>query len=335
MLQTNTYGEASVSEKKQETFDNVAIIGYNPIGVSIFENPGYLGMFGDDTVGFIRIQSEGISEELPFTGKVLGSIENLANLVEEHEIGQVVVAIDAFDVNRLHSIINACEKLGLEYRLVADLYDLEFGHALKSLFSGSSAGGGFSIRRIFDFFGAAIFLVLALPLWLVISLIIKLESGGSILVSQRRVGMNGKSFRAMKFRTVTADLQKFNELHFATDVRNLQTRFGRMLRSAGLDNLPLLLNILVGNMSFIGPSAERPYYHYRYRQEIPFYENRLKVRPGLVGYARSELSPGSSVEDIREKLKYDFYYVDHSHSPVLNLKILFKSVFASLMKKED
>ncbi len=334
MLETNTYGEASVSEKKHETFKNVAIIGYNPIGVSIFENPGYLGMFGDDTVGFIRIQSEGVSEELPFTGKVLGSIENLAGLVEEHQIGRVVVAVDAFDVNRLHGIINACEKLGLEYRLVADVYDLEFGRALKSLFSGSG-GGGFSIRRIVDILGAAFFLVVSLPLWLLISLFVKLESGGSILVSQRRVGMNGKSFRALKFRTVTADLKKFNELHFATDVRNLQTRFGRMLRSSGLDNLPLLLNILVGDMSFIGPSAERPYYHFRYRQEIPFYENRLKVRPGLVGYARSELSPGSSVEDIREKLKYDFYYVDHSHSPTLNVKILIKSVFASMMKKED
>ncbi|MDP3764305.1 MAG: exopolysaccharide biosynthesis polyprenyl glycosylphosphotransferase [bacterium] len=178
-------------------------------------------------------------------------------------------------------------------------------------------------KRFFDFILAILLTPILFSLGLLIILIIKIEGDGPIFYRQIRVGHKGKNFNLIKFRTMRQDAEK-NGAQWTIENDSRVTKVGRFLRKARLDELPQLINILKGEMSFVGPRAERPEFHQLLVKEIPFYDRRYLVKPGLTGWAQINYTYGSSVEDTKEKLSYDFYYLKN-RSFIFDVGIILKT----------
>ena len=162
-------------------------------------------------------------------------------------------------------------------------------------------------KRVGDLILAAIFGVVSLIFYPFIILLIKVSSSGPILYRQERVGQAGKTFEIIKFRTMIKNAEQKTGAVWAIDNDPRVTAVGRFLRKTRLDEIPQLWNILRGEMSFVGPRAERPEFHELLQKNVPFYEERYLIKPGLTGWAQINFRYGSSVEDAEEKLKYDLY----------------------------
>jgi exopolysaccharide biosynthesis polyprenyl glycosylphosphotransferase len=172
---------------------------------------------------------------------------------------------------------------------------------------------------------ALILLVLTLPLMLLTALLVKLESPGPVFYSQERVGLNGRVFKVVKFRSMRNDAEKDGVPRWATAGDSRVTRIGRILRKVRIDELPQLFCVLKGDMSMVGPRPERPYFVDQLVQDIPFYAVRHSVKPGVTGWAQVSYHYGASKEDTVEKLQYDLYYVKN-HSLFLDVVVLFETI---------
>jgi exopolysaccharide biosynthesis polyprenyl glycosylphosphotransferase len=185
--------------------------------------------------------------------------------------------------------------------------------------------GLIGMKRVADTLLAALLLVVAAPLMIVVAVLVKLTSPGPFLYSQQRMGLNGRSFRLWKFRSMRSDAESSTGPVWAVRHDPRVTPLGRILRRTRLDELPQLFNVLVGDMSLAGPRPERPVFVARFRETIPFYENRLVVRPGLTGWAQVMHRYDESEADVAVKLQYDLFYIKH-WSPLLDLQIGIKTI---------
>jgi sugar transferase (PEP-CTERM system associated) len=187
-----------------------------------------------------------------------------------------------------------------------------------------------TVKRTFDVLAAATLLLLAAPVMLVAALAIWLESGRPVIFRQERTGLNGHSFQLLKFRSMRADAERDGVARWAAAGDSRITPFGRFMRRSRIDELPQIFNILKGEMSFVGPRPERPFFVSQLKHQVPFYTVRHAVKPGLTGWAQVRYSYGASVEDAGRKLEYDLYYVKN-HSLLLDLIILLKTVRVVLL----
>jgi sugar transferase (PEP-CTERM system associated) len=187
-------------------------------------------------------------------------------------------------------------------------------------------GSGFMIaRRLCSTLVAAIGLLLALPLLPFIMLAIKLDSSGPILYRQRRVGLGGEPFHCYKFRTMRKDAEADTGATWAADDDPRITRIGKFLRSSRLDEIPQLWCVLKGDMAFVGPRPERPEFVKWLSEQIPYYGVRHLVRPGITGWAQIQYKYGNTLEDAREKLQYDLFYIKNA-SLGLDVLIIFQTI---------
>jgi sugar transferase (PEP-CTERM system associated) len=189
-----------------------------------------------------------------------------------------------------------------------------------------------AVKRAFDITFASLLLVLALPVMLLTIFLVAIESGFPIFYRQERVGMNGRLFNVIKFRSMRTDAEKDGKPRWATGNDSRVTRVGRFIRKTRIDELPQLINVLKGDMSMVGPRPERPFFVDQLTREIPFYAVRHSVKPGVTGWAQVRYHYGASVEDSAEKLQYDLYYVKN-HTLFLDLVVLFETVGVVLTGK--
>jgi len=189
-----------------------------------------------------------------------------------------------------------------------------------------------AMKRIFDLCIAGLILFVAWPFMLLTAVAVKLESKGPVLYRQVRVGLNGKEFSINKFRSMAQDAEKDGKAVWATKNDARVTRVGAFIRNTRLDELPQLYNVFVGEMSFVGPRPERPQFVEELNEKIPFYDARHRVKPGLMGWAQLKYPYGASVEDARNKLKYDLYYVKN-HSFFIDMLIVIQTVEVVLLGK--
>lgn len=182
-----------------------------------------------------------------------------------------------------------------------------------------------AIKRTFDIIVALILVFLTLPIMVVTALIIAFESGSPIVYRQERVGMRGRTFKVLKFRSMRQDAEKDGQAVWATVGDSRVTAFGRFIRRSRIDELPQFINVLRGEMSFVGPRPERPAFVEILTEQIPFYAVRHSVKPGITGWAQVRYSYGANVEQSMRKLEYDLYYVKN-HSLFLDIRILFETV---------
>ncbi|HQU48614.1 MAG TPA: TIGR03013 family PEP-CTERM/XrtA system glycosyltransferase [Casimicrobiaceae bacterium] len=186
------------------------------------------------------------------------------------------------------------------------------------------------VKRAFDIVVATALLLLASPVMLAAALLIGLESGFPVLYRQERVGLHGRTFNVIKFRSMRHDAEQDGQPRWATAGDARITRLGHFLRHSRIDELPQLINVLRGEMSFVGPRPERPVFVAMLAEKIPFYAIRHSVKPGLTGWAQVRYSYGASVEDSVRKLEYDLYYVKN-HTVFLDLLILLETVRVMLL----
>jgi len=189
-----------------------------------------------------------------------------------------------------------------------------------------------SIKRMLDLSLSMIVFIVAAPLMVLTAIAIALDSSGGVLYSQERVGEDGRVFKIYKFRSMRTDAEHAGTPVWARDKDDRVTRVGRFIRAARLDELPQLWNVMNGDMSFVGPRPERPFFVEQLAQAIPFYMQRHAVKPGLTGWAQVKYRYGSTIEDAMEKLRYDLYYIKHM-SIVFDLTIVLDTVKVILFGK--
>jgi sugar transferase (PEP-CTERM system associated) len=188
------------------------------------------------------------------------------------------------------------------------------------------------VKRMLDLSFSIILALVSAPFMILTALAIRLDSVGPLLYSQERVGENGGVFKIYKFRSMRADAEQAGTPVWARDHDDRVTRVGRFIRTTRLDELPQLWNVMRGDMSFVGPRPERPFFVEQLAREIPFYLQRHAVKPGLTGWAQVKYQYGSTVEDAMEKLRYDLYYIKHL-SIVFDLTIVLDTVKVILFGK--
>lgn len=227
-----------------------------------------------------------------------------------------------------------CKLRGIRVLDLASYFEKTLGQIrLDSLYAGWLIfGDGFNqgrfrslVKRISDIFFSTILLILALPVMLVTTLAIAVESGFPVLYRQERVGLNGRPFNVIKFRSMRSDAESDGKPVWAKSADDRVTKVGRLIRKLRIDELPQLLNVLKGDMSLVGPRPERPFFVDQLTREIPFYAVRHSIKPGVTGWAQVCYHYGATVEDAAEKLQYDLYYVKN-HSLFLDVIILFETI---------
>jgi sugar transferase (PEP-CTERM system associated) len=271
---------------------------------------------------------------------VLGGASEIGRLVVEHHVDRIVVSLsDRRGHLPIEDLLRA-KLAGVRVEDASTTYERLTGKILLDDLKPSSLvfSDGFrasrltwTVKRLLDLVLAAAGLVVTAPLMLLTALAIRLESPGPVLYTQDRVGENGRLFTLYKFRSMRPDAEDGTPVWAGhNDCR--VTRVGRYIRRARLDELPQLWNVLLGDMSFVGPRPERPYFVDRLSAAVPYYVERHSVKPGVTGWAQVKYRYGSSVEDAIEKLRYDLYYIKHQ-SIVFDLTIVLDTVKVILSGK--
>jgi sugar transferase (PEP-CTERM system associated) len=293
-----------------------------------------------DVVGYYAGPNETTAEVSAWG--VLEPDKSLTDIVIEEQVDEIVVALSERrgGAMLLRELLD-CKLQGVRVLDMATHFEKTLGQIrLDSVSAGWLIfGDGFDqsmfrtvVKRIFDLLGAFVLLVLAAPVMLVTAVLIYLESGGPVLYYQERVGLGGRLFNVIKFRSMRTDAEKDGKPRWAAMQDDRVTRVGRIIRKLRIDELPQLLSVLAGDMSLVGPRPERPYFVDKLTQQIPYYAVRQSVKPGVTGWAQVRYHYGSSVEDAVEKLQYDLYYVKN-HTLFLDLVILFETVGVVVMAK--
>jgi len=285
-------------------------------------------------VGFIDDDSAKKNTEIG-AHRVIGATEVISDLVERMEIDAVVVAINREKNRRLISALLDAKLKGVGIFEMESVYEMLTGklpasHLREGWLTFAELQGAergiyrVRVKRLVSLAAASLLLIIALPIVVVTIVAIKFDSRGPIFYRQRRVGLNGKIFEIIKFRSMHQNAEQGTAI-WAIENDPRVTRVGRVLRLLRIDEIPQLWNIIKGEMSLIGPRPERPEFIRDLQKTIPFYCIRHVVKPGVTGWAQVNYKYGSSKEDALEKLQYDLYYVKNL-SFVLDVQILLKTI---------
>lgn len=320
--------------------DRVLVLGANGLGKGIQEKLAKCPQFGHRVIGFMD-ERYAVMEEKQFAGlPVWGKYADLAKVVRREGISGIVIAHESSSIREVLRIFDWVAELPIHIYVVPDLYDVVSGHFKGNLVHGVEMQEVFAfnmppwqvrLKRLMDLTVAGGLLLASFPVLFLTAIIIKLDSKGPIFYSQERVGLYGRPFMVHKFRTMRTDAEKGGP-QWATKNDPRITRIGRFLRKTRIDEIPQLLCVLQGDMSMVGPRPERQHFVERLRQQIPLYMFRLKMKPGLTGWAQVRHSYDTSIEDVQTKLKYDLYYFENM-SILLDVQILFRTVWVVLTGK--
>lgn len=280
-------------------------------------------------------------EETPAMG-LLSSGRSLTDIVLQEKIDEIVVALSERRGGSmpLRELLD-CKLHGVRVVDMATHFEKTLGQIRRDSVSAGWLifGDGFeqglmrtAVKRLFDMVCASALILVTWPLMLVTAILIKLESPGSVLYLQERVGLNGRLFKVVKFRSMCANAEMDGQPRWAAAGDARVTRVGRLIRKLRIDELPQLFSVLGGDMSLVGPRPERPFFVDQLTRELPYYAVRQSVKPGVTGWAQVRYHYGASVEDAAEKLQYDLYYVKN-HSLILDLVVLFETVGVVLLGK--
>jgi sugar transferase (PEP-CTERM system associated) len=286
---------------------------------------------GIDIVGFIDLDA---GQRTIADKKLVNLKGSLLDFVAEHDISEIVLALDD---RRNSNIIDmnavlACKMKGVSVIDAATFFERQMGKIpLDSLSVNSVAmSDAYAItirkcvsKRLSDIFFSSILLILALPVMTLVALAIRIESNGAgpIIYRQTRVGKGGKVFDVLKFRSMRVDAEQNGVAQWAHASDPRVTRIGSFIRKTRLDELPQLINVLKGDMSFVGPRPERPQFVKEWSDAIPNYALRHLIKPGITGWAQIRYPYGASVADAKEKLQYDLYYLKN-YSLFLDLAVI-------------
>jgi exopolysaccharide biosynthesis polyprenyl glycosylphosphotransferase len=292
--------------------------------------PFHLVGFIDDNVSKVHTQVESCP--------VLGNSEHLLDIIQRESVSDLIFAISGqMSPGMFQAILKAAE-MGVEVTTMPIVYEdllgrvpillLQSDWLIRSFADQARTGGSFEMaKRVVDLCGGLVGSLVCLLLFPIISLAILLDTGRPVLYSQIRLGKNGRIYKIVKFRTMRQDAEKDGVARPATQHDERITRVGHYLRKSHLDELPQFFNVLRGDMSLVGPRAERTELVEELQNKVPFYRARLLAKPGLTGWAQVNFGYAATVEDTTIKLEYDLYYIKHRNL-FLDFLILIRTVGA-------
>jgi sugar transferase (PEP-CTERM system associated) len=314
--------------------ERILIVGSGETAVEVAREVLERRDAGYRIVGFVDNRPELLGQSL-VNPRVIGLTSEMAQVVRREGVNRIVVAMGErrgqFPVSQLLDLSLsgevAIEESSSFYERLTGRVSLDMMRPSWLIFSGRGRQARLSgvLRTLLHRGVALIGAIVSLPVALVTAALIKLESPGPVLYRQERVGKNGRAFTIMKFRSMRTDAEKDGPVWAQKGGDARVTRVGRVIRKIRVDEIPQFWNILKGEMNFVGPRPERPHFVRQLAEEIPFYEQRHLIPPGLTGWAQIKYPYGASIEDARQKLQYDLYYIKNQ-SLVLDAVILFETV---------
>jgi len=308
----------------------VLIVGTGEVGQMILQKIRHLPGLGYEVIGFVddRDDPEGIMG-VP----ILGRVDDLPSLIDEHSIDEVIIALPEASHEEILTIISLCERGKVSIKVYPDVFQIMAaqvsigdlgGLPLLTVRDIALRGWRLTLKRAMDLIGSAVGLVLLSPLMMLVALLIKLDSPGPVFYTQVRMGLDAKPFWIIKFRSMRADAEVETGPVWATKDDPRRTRLGAFMRRFSIDELPQLINVLLGEMSLVGPRPERPVFVEQFKRSIPRYMDRHREKAGITGWAQVNGLRGDS--SIAERTKYDLWYIEN-WSLLLDIKIILKTIF--------
>ena len=318
-LQSRGYGQ-----------DRVIIVGDGEVGQMIQQKIKHSPGLGYRVIGFV---TNGTDRRSVMDVPVLGHLDDLPDLIQQHAVNEVIIGLPDASRQELLALISLCERGRVGIKIFPDLFqimatEVSIGHLnglpLLTVRDVALRGWRLALKRLVDIVGSAIGLVFLSPLLLLLAILIKIESPGPAFYAQERMGLDAKPFPCLKFRSMRPDAEAETGPVWATKDDPRRTRVGAFMRRFSLDELPQFINILVGEMSLVGPRPERPVFVEQFRRSIPRYMDRHREKAGLTGWAQVNGLRGDT--SIIERTKYDLWYIEN-WSLWLDFKIILRTLF--------
>jgi Undecaprenyl-phosphate glucose phosphotransferase len=311
--------------------DRALIVGTGDIGRLILEKIKSTPSLGYEVIGFVTKNGEQDSAE-SLGAPVLGSAIDLSDLIDNRQIDEVIIALPEASHTEILDLISKCSRASLSIKVFPDVFQIIAnqvtiddlgGLPLLSIRDVRLRGWRVTVKRLVDLLITSSLLVILSPFMFLVGLLIKIESPGSVFYAQERMGLDAHPFLMIKFRSMHKDAEA-NGPGWTTPDDPRRTRLGRLLRRLNVDELPQLINVLLGDMSLVGPRPERPIYVEQFKRTIPRYMERHNEKSGLTGWAQVNGLRGDT--SIEERTKYDLWYIEN-WSLLLDFKILIRTVF--------
>jgi exopolysaccharide biosynthesis polyprenyl glycosylphosphotransferase len=309
--------------------DRVLIVGTGDVGRMIFQkiqsNPG----LGYEVAGFVTTDGE---NGTPLAAPVLGQASELATIIDDYQVDEVIIALPEATHQEILMLISECERGKVTIKVFPDVFQIMAsqvsigdlgGLPLLTVRDIALRGWRLTAKRLMDVIGAACVLILISPLMVLMAVLIKLDSRGPVFYAQERMGLDARLFRMLKFRSMRQDAEAHGP-GWTVEGDPRVTRLGRIIRRINVDELPQLINVLMGEMSLVGPRPERPVYVNQFRRSIPRYMDRHWEKAGMTGWAQVNGLRGDT--SIVERTKYDLWYIEN-WSLLLDVKILIRTFF--------
>ena len=313
--------------------ERILIVGSGNLAVELAREVLHRPDAGYRIVGFVGTDADLLGKSL-INPRVIGMTEQLDEIVKRENIDRIVVAMGErrgqLPTNKLLQLSLAgqvsIEEGASFYERITGRVSLNMLRPSWLIFTGRGRQAKLAelSRSVVHWLVALIGAILSLPIVLLTAILIKLESRGPVFYKQERVGKNGRTFVLTKFRSMRVDAEQDGPV-WASKGDSRTTRVGRVIRKIRVDEIPQFWNILKGEMSFVGPRPERPHFVAQLAEEVPFYEQRHLIAPGLTGWAQIKYPYGASIEDARQKLQYDLFYIKNQ-GLILDAIILFETI---------
>jgi len=309
--------------------DRVLIVGTGEVGQIILHKIRHSPRLGYEVVGFI---DGAPAQKRVMDVPILGDVDDIPSLIDAYEIDEVIIGLPEASHQEILTVISRCEREKVSIKVFPDVFQIMAsevsigdlgGLPLLTIRDIALQGWKLTFKRIVDLIGTAVGLVVLSPLMMLVALLVKLDSPGPVFYAQERMGLDAKPFWMLKFRSMLKDAESQTGPIWATKEDPRRTKIGAFIRRFSIDELPQLINVLLGEMSLVGPRPERPVFVEQFRQSIPRYMDRHREKAGITGWAQVNGLRGDT--SIAERTKYDLWYTEN-WSLLLDFKIILRTL---------